>query len=52
MTQPTISAAQPSGPEAQFLIKCVGVVGLGHMGHAFAANLVADGHPFSFMTET
>ena len=25
-------------------IKCVGVVGLGHMGHAFAVNLVQDGY--------
>ena len=25
-------------------VKRVGVVGLGHMGHAFAANLVQDGH--------
>jgi 3-hydroxyisobutyrate dehydrogenase-like beta-hydroxyacid dehydrogenase len=24
--------------------KCVGLVGLGHMGQAFAANLIADGH--------
>ena len=28
----------------KFVIKRVGVVGLGHMGHAFAANLVKDGH--------
>ena len=25
-------------------VKCVGVVGLGHMGYAFAANLVEDGY--------
>ena len=30
-----------------FVIKRVGVVGLGHMGRAFAANLVADGHQVS-----
>jgi 3-hydroxyisobutyrate dehydrogenase-like beta-hydroxyacid dehydrogenase len=24
---------------------CVGVVGLGHMGHAFAVNLIEDGYP-------
>ncbi len=29
---------------AEFVIKRVGVVGLGHMGHAFAVNLVEDGH--------
>jgi len=28
----------------KFVIKQVGVVGLGHMGHAFAANLVKDGY--------
>src|ERR1700739_3206924 len=28
----------------RFVIKRVGVVGLGHMGHAFAVNLVEDGH--------
>jgi 3-hydroxyisobutyrate dehydrogenase-like beta-hydroxyacid dehydrogenase len=28
---------------AEFVIRRVGVVGLGHMGHAFAVNLVADG---------
>jgi cytochrome d ubiquinol oxidase subunit I len=32
---------------AQFVIKRVGVVGLGHMGRAFAANLVGDGHRVS-----
>ena len=30
----------------------VGVIGLGHMGHAFAANLVADGYQVSSMTGT
>jgi 3-hydroxyisobutyrate dehydrogenase-like beta-hydroxyacid dehydrogenase len=29
---------------AEFVIKVVGVVGLGHMGHAFATNLVEDGY--------
>ena len=29
---------------AEFVIRRVGVVGLGHMGHAFAVNLVEDGH--------
>jgi hypothetical protein len=24
--------------------RCVGVVGVGHMGHTFALNLIADGH--------
>jgi 3-hydroxyisobutyrate dehydrogenase-like beta-hydroxyacid dehydrogenase len=27
-----------------FIVRRVGVVGLGHMGHAFAVNLVEDGH--------
>jgi 3-hydroxyisobutyrate dehydrogenase-like beta-hydroxyacid dehydrogenase len=26
------------------VVKTVGVVGLGHMGHAFAVNLVEDGY--------
>jgi 3-hydroxyisobutyrate dehydrogenase-like beta-hydroxyacid dehydrogenase len=29
---------------SQHAIKTVGVIGLGHMGHAFATNLVADGY--------
>ena len=29
---------------AEFVNRRVGVVGLGHMGHAFAVNLVSDGH--------
>jgi 3-hydroxyisobutyrate dehydrogenase-like beta-hydroxyacid dehydrogenase len=29
---------------AEFVIRRVGVVGLGHMGHAFAVNLLEDGH--------
>jgi 3-hydroxyisobutyrate dehydrogenase-like beta-hydroxyacid dehydrogenase len=28
----------------RFVVKRVGVIGLGHMGHAFAANLVEDGY--------
>ena len=39
----TANTSEPSGP-AEFVIRRVGVVGLGHMGHAFAVNLVADGH--------
>ena len=35
-----------SGP-AKFVIGRVGVVGLGHMGHAFAVNLVKDGYQVS-----
>jgi 3-hydroxyisobutyrate dehydrogenase-like beta-hydroxyacid dehydrogenase len=44
-----IATTQPSeaGAVAQFAIKRVGVVGLGHMGSAFAANLVADGYRVS-----
>jgi 3-hydroxyisobutyrate dehydrogenase-like beta-hydroxyacid dehydrogenase len=49
MSLPMIAATQPSeaGSVAQFAVKRVGVVGLGHMGRAFAANLVADGHKVS-----
>ncbi len=43
MTASTANASEPSGP-AEFVIRGVGVVGLGHMGHAFALNLVADGY--------
>jgi 3-hydroxyisobutyrate dehydrogenase-like beta-hydroxyacid dehydrogenase len=32
---------------AEFVVRRVGVVGLGHMGHAFAVNLVEDGHQVS-----
>jgi len=28
----------------EFVIRRVGVIGLGHMGHAFAVNLIEDGH--------
>ena len=44
MTSPTNATNEPGRSEAQFPVKRVGVVGLGHMGHAFAANLVADGY--------
>ena len=49
MSPPMIAATKPSetGSVAQFAIKRVGVVGLGHMGRAFAANLVADGYRVS-----
>ena len=30
-----------------FVVRRVGVVGLGHMGHAFAVNLIEDGHEVS-----
>lgn len=39
----TASTADTKQP-AEFVIRHVGVVGLGHMGHAFAVNLVEDGH--------
>ena len=37
---------QPSEP-SKTVIGRVGVVGLGHMGHAFAANLIEDGYQVS-----
>lgn len=43
MTPSTANTSKPSGP-AEIVIRGVGVVGLGHMGHAFAVNLVEDGH--------
>jgi 3-hydroxyisobutyrate dehydrogenase-like beta-hydroxyacid dehydrogenase len=43
MTASTANTSEPSGP-AEFVISSVGVVGLGHMGHAFAVNLLEDGH--------
>src|SRR6202040_4250374 len=39
-----VDATQSLEAETKFVIKQVGVVGLGHMGHAFAANLVEDGY--------
>ena len=47
MTSPTVLASRASGSEAPFFAGRVGVVGLGHMGRAFAANLVEDGHQVS-----
>jgi 3-hydroxyisobutyrate dehydrogenase-like beta-hydroxyacid dehydrogenase len=44
MTASAADRSEPSGPAAEFVIRRVGVVGLGHMGHAFAVNLVEDGH--------
>jgi 3-hydroxyisobutyrate dehydrogenase-like beta-hydroxyacid dehydrogenase len=46
MTASTTDTAQPSGP-SDFVIGRVGVVGLGHMGHALAVNLVEDGYQVS-----
>jgi UDP-N-acetyl-D-mannosaminuronate dehydrogenase len=40
--RPAEAVAEPRG-SAAFVIGRVGVVGLGHMGHAFAVNLVEDG---------
>jgi len=40
----TVDAVQGLESEPKFVIRRVGVVGLGHMGHAFAANLVEDGY--------
>jgi 3-hydroxyisobutyrate dehydrogenase-like beta-hydroxyacid dehydrogenase len=53
MTASIASTMKPSGPaplgsrSAEFVINSVGVIGLGHMGQAFAVNLVADGHRVS-----
>jgi 3-hydroxyisobutyrate dehydrogenase-like beta-hydroxyacid dehydrogenase len=50
MTRSTADTAQPPSTLAEqqrsseFVIRRVGVVGLGHMGHAFAVNLIEDGH--------
>jgi phosphoglycerate dehydrogenase-like enzyme len=50
MMQSTVGAVQPTttSPRRQgstdLVIRRIGMVGLGHMGHAFAANLVDDGH--------
>ena len=43
MTASTANTSEPSGP-SEFVIRSVGVVGLGHRGHAFAVNLIEDGH--------
>lgn len=36
-------AVDPPG-SPQFVIRSIGIVGLGHMGHAFATNLIEDGY--------
>jgi 3-hydroxyisobutyrate dehydrogenase-like beta-hydroxyacid dehydrogenase len=38
------SATTDRHKSAAFVIKTVGVIGLGHMGHAFATNLIEDGY--------
>ncbi len=45
-TEASGSTTDRRGP-AKFVIGQVGVVGLGHMGHAFAVNLVNDGYQVS-----
>jgi 3-hydroxyisobutyrate dehydrogenase-like beta-hydroxyacid dehydrogenase len=50
MTRSTADVAQPASSavgrqdSADFAGRRVGVVGLGHMGHAFAVNLIEDGY--------
>jgi 3-hydroxyisobutyrate dehydrogenase-like beta-hydroxyacid dehydrogenase len=39
-----MTAATTTATPTGLLSRRVGVVGLGHMGHAFAANLIEDGH--------
>ena len=46
MTASNADTSEPSGP-AEFVVRRVGVVGLGHMGHAFAVNLIEDGYRVS-----
>src|SRR5271166_532200 len=46
MTALTANTSEPSGP-SEFVIRRIGAVGLGHMGQAFAVNLVEDGHQVS-----
>jgi len=46
MTASNGDTSEPSGP-AEFVVRRVGVVGLGHMGHAFAVNLIEDGYRVS-----
>ena len=36
--------AMPGQAPNGCIVSCIGVIGLGHMGHAFAVNLVEDGH--------
>jgi 3-hydroxyisobutyrate dehydrogenase-like beta-hydroxyacid dehydrogenase len=53
MTRSTADVAQPPSSaagrqdSADIAIRRVGVVGLGHMGHAFAVNLIEDGYQVS-----
>jgi 3-hydroxyisobutyrate dehydrogenase-like beta-hydroxyacid dehydrogenase len=53
MTRSTVDVAQPPmsaavrQDSADIAIRRVGVVGLGHMGHAFAVNLIEDGYQVS-----
>ena len=41
---PADTSGEPPAP-AKLVIRRVGVIGLGNMGHALAANLVEDGYP-------
>ncbi len=43
-TRVPASADRPEAKDGTAWIKCIGVVGLGRMGEAFARNLVADGY--------
>jgi 3-hydroxyisobutyrate dehydrogenase-like beta-hydroxyacid dehydrogenase len=53
MTSSTVDTDQSSEPvsarreSTESVIKHIGMVGLGRMGHAFAANLIEDGHQVS-----
>jgi 3-hydroxyisobutyrate dehydrogenase-like beta-hydroxyacid dehydrogenase len=47
MPTSTADTTRTFEPVTKFDIRRVGVVGLGHMGHAFAANLVEDGYQVS-----
>lgn len=44
MSDSSGAIAEPATSAAGSVIKSIGVVGLGHMGHAFATNLVEDGY--------
>jgi len=46
MTVSTTGTSEPSGP-AEFVVRRVGVVGLGQMGHAFGVNLIEEGYQVS-----
>ena len=58
MIRPTADIAQQPDTSAErqesvkFVIRRAGVIGLGHMGHALAVNLVEDVITWSSMTET